>query len=283
MLIWNGKMILTKIIYFAIISQSLLKTNLVDATEDLYKLLDVEKTATQHEIKKAFRRLALQYHPDKNSDEGAEEQFKKIVAAYEILGDENARKKYDQFGHTGSGFSGFEGFGKFDVSSFFKQFDEQFKQFNQFAQEFAKGFQSRNRDRDRKRAERAEKRKNKGSNFNFNLDDLFSDIDFDEFNLFSKLKKTDDGDANKDRKSNEDSIEREDHGYGDGDSFFGTHLKDGDFPEMDLAEKMKKAFKKGFQKGYDSFKTKTSKFSSTNCRTVTKEIGGTVISYQKCF
>lgn len=280
-------MILSKIIYFAIISHTLLQTNVVDATEeeDLYELLGVEKTATQHEIKKAFRKLVLKYHPDKNSDEGAEEQFKKIVAAYEVLADESARKKYDQFGHTGKGFGGFGGFdfGKFDFSSFFKQFDEQFAQFNQFAEQFASGFQSRKRDREQRRAERL-KNRGSGSGFKFNLDDLFSDIDFDEFNLFSK---TGDGDSNKDRKYSEDSIEDEEHEYGD--SFFGKHLKDeddGDFPEIKFGafnvDEITKKFKEGFKKGFDSIKMKTSKFSSMKCHTVTKEIGGTVISYKKC-
>ena len=67
--------------------------------EDLYKILGVEKTASQDEIKKAFRKLALKYHPDKNpGDKVAEENFKKLNAAYSVLGDEDKRRQYDMYG-----------------------------------------------------------------------------------------------------------------------------------------------------------------------------------------
>lgn len=67
--------------------------------DDLYKVLGVEKTATQDEIKKAFRKLAIQYHPDKNpGDAAAEEKFKEINAAYSVLGDEQKRSQYDMYG-----------------------------------------------------------------------------------------------------------------------------------------------------------------------------------------
>lgn len=267
-------MIFSKIIYFAIVSHSLLQ--IVDATEDYYKLLGIEKTATEQEIKKAFRSLARQYHPDKNKDEGAEEQFRKIAEAYEVLADENQRKKYDQFGHTGKGFGGFkEGFGNFDFSSFFKQFDETFSQ-------FASGFQSRKRDREDR------KRKNEGGRFKFNLDDLFSDMDFDEFNFFAKPKKSDDSskeDGDSDENSTEDSTE--DHEFGGGDSFFGSHFNGKDTPEMNFggfnADGIRKSFQKGFEQGFNAIKMKASKFGSRTCRTVTREVGGTVISYKKCF
>lgn len=67
--------------------------------DDLYKVLGVEKTASQEEIKKAFRKLAIQYHPDKNpGDAAAEEKFKEINAAYSVLGDEQKRTQYDMYG-----------------------------------------------------------------------------------------------------------------------------------------------------------------------------------------
>lgn len=69
--------------------------------EDFYKVLGVEKSATQQEIKKAYRKLALKYHPDHNpGDKAAEEKFKQVSEAYEVLSDENKREKYDQFGHA---------------------------------------------------------------------------------------------------------------------------------------------------------------------------------------
>ncbi len=66
--------------------------------DDYYKTLGVSKTASQQEIKSAYRKLALQYHPDKNKSKEAEEKFKEVTKAYEVLGDESKRKTYDQFG-----------------------------------------------------------------------------------------------------------------------------------------------------------------------------------------
>ena len=80
---------------------------------DYYEVLGLSRTATDEEIKKAFRKLAFKYHPDRNHDDGAEERFKEINEAYEVLSDANKRDAYDQFGHSGTdGFftRGFEGF-----------------------------------------------------------------------------------------------------------------------------------------------------------------------------
>lgn len=68
------------------------------ANQDYYKLLGVEKTATPDELKKAYRKLALQYHPDRNKTKEAEEKFKEINQAYEVLSDSQKRQQYDQFG-----------------------------------------------------------------------------------------------------------------------------------------------------------------------------------------
>ena len=69
--------------------------------EDFYKILGVEKTATTQEIKKAYRKLALKYHPDKNpGDKAAEEKFREVSEAYEVLSNDEKRAKYDQFGHA---------------------------------------------------------------------------------------------------------------------------------------------------------------------------------------
>jgi len=71
---------------------------------DYYEILGIPKTATAEEIKKAYRKKAIQYHPDKNpGDKVAEEKFKEAAEAYEVLSDENKRARYDQFGHAGVG------------------------------------------------------------------------------------------------------------------------------------------------------------------------------------
>ncbi|NPA50373.1 MAG: DnaJ domain-containing protein [Epsilonproteobacteria bacterium] len=78
--------------------------------KSLYETLGVSENATQEEIKKAYRKLARKYHPDINKDPGAQEKFKEINAAYEILSDPEKRKKYDQFGDQMFGGQSFHDF-----------------------------------------------------------------------------------------------------------------------------------------------------------------------------
>ena len=69
---------------------------------DYYEVLGVDKKATADEIKKAYRKLAIKYHPDKNpGDKEAEEKFKEAAEAYSVLSDDTKRQQYDQFGHDG--------------------------------------------------------------------------------------------------------------------------------------------------------------------------------------
>lgn len=69
-------------------------------SNDYYDILGVTKSATADEIKRAYRKLALQYHPDRNKTKEAEEKFKEVTKAYEVLSNEEKRKSYDQFGHA---------------------------------------------------------------------------------------------------------------------------------------------------------------------------------------
>ena len=91
--------------------------------KDYYEVLGVKKDASDEEIKRSFRKLAKQYHPDVNKEPGAAEKFKEIGEAYSVLSDPNKRSQYDQFGHAAfqngaGGASGTGGFGGFDFNDF---------------------------------------------------------------------------------------------------------------------------------------------------------------------
>ena len=86
---------------------------------DYYQVLGLKKNATAAEIKRTYRKLAVKYHPDKNpGNKEAEEKFKELSEAYEILSDPQKRAQYDQFGHAGLGQGGFSsgGFGVFSAA-----------------------------------------------------------------------------------------------------------------------------------------------------------------------
>jgi len=96
------------------------------AKQDFYEILGLSKSATQAEIKKGYRKMAIKYHPDKNPDDRtAEENFKKAAEAYEVLSDENKKARYDQYGHQA--FEGPQGGGGFGGSGM--NMDDIFSQF----------------------------------------------------------------------------------------------------------------------------------------------------------
>ena len=101
---------------------------------DYYEVLGVSKNADATEIKKAYRKLALKYHPDKNpGDKEAEEKFKEAAEAYDVLSNEEKRRRYDQFGHAGVGGAGQGGFGGgMSMDDIFSQFGDIFGSFGNF-------------------------------------------------------------------------------------------------------------------------------------------------------
>lgn len=92
---------------------------------DYYEVLGVSRTASQDEIKKAYRKLAMQFHPDKNPDKGAEDKFKEASEAYEVLSDNDKRHKYDQYGHEGLR-QGVDVHGYTNINDIFSNFSEIF-------------------------------------------------------------------------------------------------------------------------------------------------------------
>ena len=100
------------------------------AKRDYYEILGVDRKASGSDVKRAYRKLALKYHPDKNPDDSkAEEKFKEAAEAYEVLQDDQKRAQYDRFGHDGlkgGGGPGGAGFGGMNMEDIFSQFGDIF-------------------------------------------------------------------------------------------------------------------------------------------------------------
>src|SRR5690606_8977392 len=97
------------------------------AKRDYYEILGVDRNASKDDLKKAYRKLAMQYHPDRNPDnKEAEEKFKEAAEAYEILSDANKRARYDRYGHEGVKGNGFGSQGFSDINDIFSHFSDIF-------------------------------------------------------------------------------------------------------------------------------------------------------------
>ncbi|MBN2551576.1 MAG: molecular chaperone DnaJ [Spirochaetales bacterium] len=142
------------------------------AKRDYYEVLGVAKGASRDEIKKAYRRLAVQFHPDRNpGNKQAEEKFKEATEAYEVLADERKRQAYDQFG-----FAGLEGMGfdAHDFSSVFRDFEDIFDGFNFTG--FFDSFFGGGRSRSRRAGGRSSARR--GADLRYELEISFADAVF---------------------------------------------------------------------------------------------------------
>lgn len=118
------------------------------AKRDYYEILGLERSATAEDVKKAYRKMAIKYHPDKNpNDPTAEEKFKEAAEAYDVLSDDNKRARYDRFGHQGvSGGVGGQGGGQgMSMEDIFSQFGDIFGENSPFGSFFSggNGFQQR--------------------------------------------------------------------------------------------------------------------------------------------
>jgi len=108
------------------------------AKRDYYEILGLSKSATADDIKKAYRQMAIKYHPDKNpGDKAAEDKFKEAAEAYEILSDPQKRANYDRFGHQGAGGGGYGG--GMNMDDIFSQFGDVFGDGNPFESFFGGG------------------------------------------------------------------------------------------------------------------------------------------------
>lgn len=127
---------------------------------DYYEVLGIDKNATETDMKAAYRKLALKYHPDRNPDnKEAEEKFKEAAEAYEVLKDPQKRQIYDQFGHQGLEGSGYSGFGGFE--DIFSSFGDIFEDFFGFG-----------------RGRRSRSRSHKGADLRYDLSLSFMDAAF---------------------------------------------------------------------------------------------------------
>ena len=137
------------------------------AKRDYYEVLGVQKNASKDEIKKAYRKLAIEFHPDRNpGDKASEEKFKEATEAYEILGDEKKRQAYDQFG-----FAGVEGMSGSHAQDFsaFRDFEDIFGDFSGIFDSFFGGGRGRRSTREQRQ---------RGADLRYSLDVPFTDAVF---------------------------------------------------------------------------------------------------------
>jgi len=164
------------------------------AAKDYYEILGVKRDANEKEIKRRFRKLALKYHPDKNKDPKAEEQFRQIAEAYDTLSNTEKRRQYDSVGHQqfttdGAGFRGQEqhwAHHHFNMNEWFKNFDQAFE-----SHHFSSHFQQHHENL-RKAQGQGQQHHQQFHNSFFDFNALFDDEEEDEpFNSFGGFNDAD--------------------------------------------------------------------------------------------
>lgn len=226
---------------------SMIKDITSAAQRDYYKILGVSRTATEREIKKAFRKLAVKYHPDKNKSPDAEKVFRDIAEAHEVLSDEKKRKIYDRYGEDG-----LKDKAGFDSSSFDFNFNDFFKDFHF---DFGNGG-------------------SRSSFFNDDENDNFGDSFFG--NQFGFGHNND----NNDNGHDEDSFFGNFGGFGFGnndDSDRQEHNVDGHFHHGGFD-----SFGDSFFQETSFSHHREEKRSQRKCRTITKKMGNMVMTTTEC-
>ncbi|KAK1166861.1 hypothetical protein AOXY_G11481 [Acipenser oxyrinchus oxyrinchus] len=168
----------------------LMISELILAKKDYYDILGVPKSASERQIKKAFHKLAMKYHPDKNKSPDAEAKFREIAEAYETLSDEKRRKEYDQFDYQA--FTNSEGGNGHHFDQPFNfNFDDLFKDFDVFSQNHQARQKNHFENHFRAHQEAHRKHKRHFQEFSFGggvFDDMFEDME--KMFSFSSLDNT---------------------------------------------------------------------------------------------
>ncbi|XP_054279634.1 dnaJ homolog subfamily B member 9-like [Macrosteles quadrilineatus] len=233
---------------WAVVTLMLAAVELAEMKRDYYDVLGVDRKATTQQIKRAFRKQAAKYHPDKNKDPGAEDKFKEINEANEVLSDEEKRKRYDMFGHEGQPGAapqwqeGPAGHGGFQ----FTFDDDLFRNF--FGQEFGgEKFHFNQREFHGRQPHQGHQH----HNF-FSFNDFFEEEDFPQ------------------RTFGDFFGERDPHRFGGGSSYFGSHYGGGHHNHHEPRAYQQQS------------RWRSSGHTGTRCKTVTQRIGNTVTTYTQC-
>ncbi len=221
------------------------QANSADSKKDYYEILGVSRDATEQQIKKAFRKLAVKYHPDKNKEEGAEDKFREIAKAYDTLSDKEKRKRYDQFGEDEQRAQTFQ-HGNFQ--DIFSNFDDIFG--NMFHHSEHRQHHSH--------AHHSSHQQN--GHFSFSFDDLFEDAEEDPFDSFFNFASKSGG------------------GGGGGAGHHHPHADNSHFGASFFGN----FFEETHASSHDSHHHGHHHHQQQRCHQVTKQVQGTIISYTEC-